>query len=86
MSEFEEIPGLLPEGAPALWLVRAIGRLEGKLDGFLDKMETQDKRLTDIDERLRLAESHQYKVAGASGVVALFVGGAVTLVTHFWKG
>jgi hypothetical protein len=67
-------------------LTRTVGRLDGKIDGFLDKMHDHDARITDLDERARKVENHQYKVAGASGVIALLAGGAVSLVSHFMKG
>ena len=90
MADFEEFSGPASEGQELLRhiirLTGAVGQINGKIDGFLDRMEDQDKRLTDLDGRLRKTESHQYKVAGASGVVALLAGGAVSLVTHFIKG
>jgi hypothetical protein len=86
MADFEEFSGGLPEGHELLWLMRAVGRIDGKLDGFLDKMQMQDRRLTDFEERLRKTEGHQYKVAGASGVIALFAGAVMSFASHLIKG
>lgn len=55
-------------------LQRSVGRVEGKLDAFIDQMKVQDNRTTDLEVRQRKVENRQHYWAGAGTLVGAFVG------------
>jgi isochorismate hydrolase len=57
---------------------RSLGRVEGKLDTALSRMDKQDKRSDGLEERLQKVERRQWVVTGfftAIGVLLGFGGG-----------
>jgi hypothetical protein len=52
----------------------AIGRLEGKVDGFMTAQIAQDRRLDDHDARIRGNEKNISRVAGALALATLLFG------------
>lgn len=48
---------------------RAIGRIEGKLDGFIEQMKIADDRGSKLEGRVRGLEKWQHLYSGASGIV-----------------
>ena len=52
---------------------RSIGRIEGKLDTFIQQMKAQDDRTTDLEVRTRKVEARQHWYSGAAAVVGAVV-------------
>lgn len=48
---------------------RSVGRIEGKLDTFINQMAEHDKRTTELEVRTRKVENRQHWYAGAGAVV-----------------
>lgn len=55
-------------------IMRAIGRIEGKIDCMDDRQQAHDKKLESISTRLRETEINNAKTGGVSGgLVAVLV-------------
>ena len=54
-------------------LHRAIGRIEGKIDTFIEQMRLQDERHGKLEGRMRKVEARQHWYAGAGTVVGAIV-------------
>ena len=64
-------------------LSQAVGRVEGKIDAFIDQMAVQDKRTTDLEVRTRKVENRQHWYAGAATIVGGIIGRFIpSLVPH----
>lgn len=57
-------------------IMLAIGRLEGKIEGFISKQAEQDKRLNNHSERLGSLEKFKAKIIGIA-VAAGFVSSVI---------
>jgi hypothetical protein len=62
-------------------LHRSVGRIEGKLDTFIQQMKTQDERGTDLEVRTRKLESRQSWTSGASAILGIIFG---SFTQHFF--
>ncbi len=63
-------------------IYRALGTLEGKVDGFLQMEVGRQKAIDDHEERLRGLEASKHRVIGAGSVVSAII---AFLVTYFTK-
>lgn len=54
---------------------RALGRIEGKLDGITARLDSGAHRMGKLEDRVATNEKRVWKMAGATGVVA-----AITVV------
>jgi hypothetical protein len=63
-------------------IYRALGRLEGKLDGFLIEMGEHQKRLDSHGQRLAALERSKAWLLGAAAII----GAAASAVIHNIKG
>lgn len=50
-------------------LHRAVGRIEGKLDTFIQQMASQDDRTTDLEVRTRKVEGRMHWYSGAAAAI-----------------
>jgi len=57
-----------------LKIQRALGRIEGKLDGFLTRMEATEKDHEDLEHRTRSLEVWRWKAAGVLLAVMALAG------------
>lgn len=55
-------------------LSSTVGRIEGKIDTFINQMKTQDDRSTDQETRLRKVESRQHWYSAFGGGIGLLIG------------
>lgn len=55
-------------------LQRTVGRIEGKLDTFIQQMAIQDKRTTDLEVRTRKVENRQHWYSGVAAAVGVLLG------------
>jgi hypothetical protein len=55
-------------------LHRAVGRIEGKLDTFIEQMKAQDNRATELEVRTRKVENRQHWYSGAGAIVGVLIG------------
>lgn len=55
-------------------LQRTVGRIEGKLDTFIQQMAIQDKRTTDLEVRTRKVENRQHWYSGVAAAVGVALG------------
>lgn len=51
-----------------------LGRIEGKLDTFIEQMRVQDSRTTDIEVRTRKVENRQHWYSVTGGLIGVLVG------------
>ncbi len=49
---------------------RSLGRIEGKLDGIDQRLQSGTVRMDKLEVRVHDGEKRQWKMAGASGVMA----------------
>ena len=54
---------------------RDLGRIEGKIDTFIEQMKRQDDRTTDLEVRTRKVENRQHWYSGAAGMLGVLFGG-----------
>lgn len=54
-------------------LNRAIGRVEGKLDTFIEQMKTQDERATNVEVRMRKVENRQHWYSGVAAAIGMLI-------------
>lgn len=54
-------------------LQRAVGRIEGKIDNFIEQMKVQDDRHGKLDTRVRKVEGRQHWYAGATAMFGALV-------------
>lgn len=55
-------------------LQRTVGRIEGKLDTFIQQMAIQDKRTTDLEVRTRKVENKLHWWSGAAVIIGSLIG------------
>lgn len=55
-------------------LHRAVGRIEGKLDTFIEQMKTQDDRATTLTGRLDKVENRQHWYSGFAAAIGVLFG------------
>lgn len=55
-------------------LHQTVGRIEGKLDTFIEQMKAQDDRTTNLEVRTRKVENRQHWYSGAAAVAGLLLG------------
>ena len=55
-------------------LHRAVGRIEGKIDTFIEQMKAQDDRGTAQEVRLRKVENRQHWYSGAGAALGALLG------------
>lgn len=55
-------------------LDRDLGRVEGKLDAFINQMKVQDDRTTNLEVRTRTVESRLHYWAGAGTLAGALIG------------
>jgi len=55
-------------------LHRAIGRVEGKLDTFIEQMKAQDNRTIELEVRTRKVENRQHWYSGLGAAIGLLLG------------
>jgi len=60
-------------------IVLLIGRMDGKLDEVLRRLDAGDKRLKEIDERVSEVEQTQTKGGGFIAGISVVVSGCVTV-------
>jgi hypothetical protein len=53
---------------------RAIGRIEGKMDAFIEQMKVQDERATKVETRVRGLERWQHFYSGAGAILGALLG------------
>lgn len=53
---------------------RAVGRIEGKVDTFIEQMKVQDDRGAKIETRVRALERWQHFYSGAGAVLGALLG------------
>jgi hypothetical protein len=53
---------------------RAVGRIEGKIDAFIEQMKVHDNRTTDLDVRTRKVEQRQYWLSGVGAALGAIAG------------
>lgn len=58
---------------------RALGRIEGKLDGITSRLDSGAHRMDKLEDRVANNEKRVWKISGATGVVAAF-----TVVASRW--
>ena len=49
---------------------RALGRIEGKIDGIDQRLASGTVRMDKLEDRVHAGEKRSWKMAGASGVMA----------------
>lgn len=55
-------------------LHRAVGRIEGKIDTFIEQMKAQDDRSTAQEVRLRKVENRQHWYSGVGATFGALLG------------
>ena len=59
---------------PTAEMQRSIGRIEGKLDTFLEQMKAQDDRTMKQEVRLRKVENRQHWYSGIGAAIGALLG------------
>jgi hypothetical protein len=54
-------------------LARTLGRLEGKCDAILARLDDGSRRMDDHSKRIRVLESWRWLVLGGAGAVAFLM-------------
>lgn len=54
---------------PEIEIQRALGRIEGKLDGIRDRLDRGDEETKGLDDRVTKLESRAAYYSGAAGVI-----------------
>lgn len=62
---------------------RALGRIEGKLDGMLGRMTAQENRHADHESRIRAIEAGQNKQLGWAAAMGSVASIIITLAVKF---
>ena len=60
---------------------QTLGRLEGKLDAFLETQKQQHERLNDHGKRIGSLERWQSKIIGAVALVSVVIGWLVKIIS-----
>lgn len=55
-------------------LVRAVGRMEGKLDALLTRLDRSDKANAKLEDRVTALEKNQWRSSGAAAGVGGLLG------------
>ena len=63
-------------------LQRSVGRIEGKLDIFIDEMKDRDEASTALELRLRKVENRQHWYSGIVGTAGVVLGGLAGRLFH----
>ena len=64
---------------------RAIGRLEGKVDGINNRLDTKNGMCEKHLARLRIVESYQDKQKGISVLLGVVGAGTVLIAKYVWS-
>lgn len=68
------------ENSDGSTLLLSIGRLEGKLDGIVNNLNSQSKNVSDLNERISKLEIAKAWMVGAAAVSGGSVAGLLTLL------
>jgi hypothetical protein len=53
---------------------RAVGRIEGKMDAFIEQMRIHDERSAKLETRVRAIERWQHFYSGAGAILGALLG------------
>jgi len=65
-------------------LILVIGRLEGKLDAFLQMHRSHEERLKSYENRIRLLENSRSYVYGIAAVLGFIASFSLTVITKLF--
>jgi len=64
-------------------IMRAIGNLEGKIDGINFRLDTLNGRVGKHDDKINIIESNQQYRRGQIVIIGAIVGGVISFVWNF---
>jgi len=65
-----------------LELHRSVGRIEGKIDAFIEQMKVHDERTTGLEVRTRGVENRQHWYSGFSAIAGAILGSIGARLFH----